>query len=90
MIRRYNRSRVNVTIQFFSYLKQLTGVERIERTVPEGTTLGEIHEQLCLEHPALNDLSRSTLLAVGVDYQGRDHTIQDGDVVSLFPPVQGG
>jgi molybdopterin converting factor small subunit len=30
------------------------------------------------------------LLAVGVDYQDRKYILQDGDEVSLFPPVQGG
>jgi len=27
---------------------------------------------------------------VGVDYQPRDYVLQNGDEVSLFPPVQGG
>ena len=35
-------------------------------------------------------MKRSTLIAVGVDYQPRDYVLQDGDEVSLFPPVQGG
>ena len=30
------------------------------------------------------------LVAVGVDYQGRDYVLQEGDEVSIFPPVQGG
>jgi molybdopterin converting factor small subunit len=81
---------VTISIQFFSYLKDLTGLDRTERRVPDGTTLGALHDRLCQEVPALNELSRSTLLAVGVDYQPRDHVLHDGDVVSLFPPVQGG
>jgi len=35
-------------------------------------------------------MKRSTLLAVGVDYQPRDFVLSNGDEVSLFPPVQGG
>jgi len=81
---------VNITIQFFSYFKDLTGVHETRRAVPDGTTLGQLHEELCREHPSLNEMSRSTLLAVGVDYQPRGHVLQEGDVVSLFPPVQGG
>jgi molybdopterin converting factor small subunit len=30
------------------------------------------------------------LIAVGVDYQSRNHVLNEGDEVSLFPPVQGG
>lgn len=81
---------MNVTIQFFSYFKELTGIDRLEHVVADGTTLGQLHEDLCREHPALRDMSRSTLLAVGLDYQARDHVLQEGDVISLFPPVQGG
>ena len=33
---------------------------------------------------------KSTLIAVGLYYQGPDHVLQEGDEVSLFPPVQGG
>ena len=40
--------------------------------------------------PKLAAMKKSTLLAVGVDYQPRDYVLQDGDEVSLFPPVQGG
>lgn len=88
--RRHRLGGLNVTIQFFSYFRELTGLDRLERAIPEGTRLGELHDKLCAEHPALNEMSRSTLLAVGVDYQTRDYQLRDGDVVSLFPPVQGG
>lgn len=81
---------MNVTVQFFSYFKDLTGIDRLERTVAAGTALGALHDELCREHPVLREMSRSTLLAVGVDYQARDYVLQEGDVVSLFPPVQGG
>ena len=30
------------------------------------------------------------LTAVGLDYQDRGYVLQEGDKVSLFPPVQGG
>jgi molybdopterin converting factor small subunit len=35
-------------------------------------------------------MKKSALAAVGVDYQGGDYPLADGDEVSLFPPVQGG
>lgn len=81
---------VNIKIQFFSYLRDLTGVSELEQTVAEGCTLGELHDQLCAGNPQLQEMSRATLLAVGVDYQPRTHVLREGDVVSFFPPVQGG
>jgi len=38
---------------------------------------------------ALKDLA-VIRVAVNQDYVGRDHPIQDGDEVALFPPVTGG
>ncbi len=38
---------------------------------------------------ALRDLS-VVRVAVNQDYVGRDHPLQDGDEVALFPPVTGG
>jgi molybdopterin converting factor small subunit len=35
-------------------------------------------------------MQKSTLMAVGVDYQDRACILKEGDEVSLFPPVQGG
>ena len=47
-------------------------------------------EGLYQRFPKLQEVERSTLVAVGVEYQGRDYVLSDGDEVSLFPPVQGG
>jgi molybdopterin converting factor small subunit len=43
-----------------------------------------------INFPKLGVMKKSTLIAVGVDYQPRDYVLRDGDEVSLFPPVQGG
>jgi molybdopterin converting factor small subunit len=81
---------MQVTIQFFSYLKELAGCAQTTETVAAGTTLGALHDHVMAKFPKLAPMKKSTLLAVGVDYQPREYTLQDGDQVSLFPPVQGG
>ena len=81
---------MQVTIQFFSYLKDLTGCAQTTETLAAGCTLGTLHDQVMTRFPKLAPMKKSTLLAVGVDYQPRAYVLQDGDEVSLFPPVQGG
>ncbi len=81
---------MQVTIQFFSYLKESTGCAQTTETVVAGTMLGALHDQLMVKFPRLSPMKKSTLLAVGVEYQPRDYVLQDGVEVSLFPPVQGG
>ena len=81
---------MQTTVHFFSYYRDLTGCAQTIETSPTGTTIGDLHDHLANKFPKLAAMKRSTLIAVGVDYQPRDYVLQDGDEVSLFPPVQGG
>jgi molybdopterin converting factor small subunit len=81
---------VTIEVSFYSYFRELTGASQATEEVAEGCTLGELHRRLIERFPKLDAMRRSTLLAVGVEYQGPDYPLRQGDEVSLFPPVQGG
>lgn len=81
---------MNVTIHFYSYFKDLTGCAQTSETLGPGGTIGDLLEQLGARFPQLGAMQNSTLVAVGLDYQGRGYALKEGDEVSLFPPVQGG
>lgn len=79
-----------IPVTFYSYFKDLTGTSRYEAEAAPGMTLGEFHQSLIERFPKLGEMRRSTLLAVGVEYQDAAYVLKEGDEVSLFPPVQGG
>ena len=81
---------MEVTIHFYSYFADLTGCSELRQAVREGQTLGELLDDLSGQFPKLAAMRKSTLAAVGVDYQTRDYRLKDSDEISLFPPVQGG
>ncbi len=81
---------MRVTVCFFSYFKDFTGCARAEEVLPEGSTLGALLEKLHARFPKLAAMQKSTLTAVGLDYQDRSYILKENDEVSLFPPVQGG
>jgi molybdopterin converting factor small subunit len=81
---------MQVSVHFHSYFKDLTGCAQTAESLPGGSTLDTLHERIAARFPKLSPMQKSTLLAVGVDYQPRDYVLKDGDEVSLFPPVQGG
>ena len=81
---------MQVTVSFYSYLRELTGSGRERQEMPPGSTLDDLFETLAGRFPKLASMKQSTLMAVGVDYQPRGYELKDGDDVSLFPPVQGG
>jgi len=81
---------MSVTVHFYSYFKELTGCAQTTEDVATGVTIAALHEQLCARFPKLAAMQKSTLFAVGVDYQSRNYELKAGDEVSMFPPVQGG
>ena len=81
---------MEIKIHFYSYFKDLTGCAETVEPIDEGARLGDLVTRLHARFPRLMEMRNSTLLAVGVEYQGRDYALRPGDEVSLFPPVQGG
>jgi MoaD family protein len=81
---------MRVKVQFFSRLRDVTGVQAIERVLFEGATLADLLNLLTAEFPALNAWRAHWLIAVGLDYMPLETPLADGDEVSLMPPVQGG
>lgn len=79
-----------INVQFYSYFKDLTGCGVTSVDVPTGATIADLLKSLAVRFPKLGAMQKSMLIAVGVDYQGRDYVLGEGDEVSLFPPVQGG
>ncbi|MCX6921871.1 MAG: MoaD/ThiS family protein [Verrucomicrobia bacterium] len=84
------RNQMSVTVYFYSYFKDLAGCAQTVETLPDGSTLGDLLNKLAVRFPRLAAMQKSTLMAVGVDYQDRNYALKAGDEVSLFPPVQGG
>ena len=81
---------MNVHVQFFSRLRELAGVSEMELEVPEATKVAELLDILYSRTSPLRDWDKSILVAAGVEFVGRDHTLQPDDQISIMPPVQGG
>ena len=81
---------MNIPVTFYSYFKDLTGTPQITIELPAGSTIGQLMNAVFEQYPKMKTMERSTLIAVGVEYQDQTYTLKPGDEVSLFPPVQGG
>lgn len=77
-------------VHFYSYFKELTGCAEASVELATGSTIEMLMQELLVRFPKLKAMEKSVLIAVGVEYQGRNYVLQAGDEVSLFPPVQGG
>ncbi len=81
---------MKVTVQFFSFLRQLTGQNELQLDVPSKSTVADALAQLYDRFPRLREAEKTTLIAIGVEFARRDDFLRDGDIVSLMPPLQGG
>jgi molybdopterin converting factor small subunit len=81
---------VRIRVHFYSYCKELAGTDSVAESVEPGSRIEDLLQKLFVRFPKLAPVQKSLLVAVGVDYQGGDYVLQEGDEVSLFPPVQGG
>lgn len=81
---------MQVTVNFYSYLKDVTGCTQLKETIPDGSTLEDCFKRLSSRFPKLCAMEKSVLMAVGVEYRQRNYILREGEEVSFFPPVQGG
>lgn len=81
---------MNITLNFYSYFKELAGCDSTLCDMPDGAKISDLILHVNGRFPRIAVMQKSMLIAVGVEYQGRDYPLKQGDEVSLFPPVQGG
>jgi len=81
---------MQITVNFYSYFRDLTGAAEATEMIDVNSTISDLLRQLFKRFPKLEPMQNSMLVAVGLEYAARDYQLQEGDQVSLFPPVQGG
>lgn len=81
---------MKITIQFFSFLRQRTGQDKLTLNLPDDSTVADALAQLNDQFPLLKEAEKTTLLAIGTEFATRSSRLHDGDMLSLMPPLQGG
>ena len=82
--------RVKIEVQFFSRLRDLAGVPRLELNLPPEATVGDALRRVYADHPAMKAWDASLLLAVGLEFAPRTQRLHEGASLAVMPPVQGG
>ena len=55
---------MQVTVNFYSYLKDLTTCAQVTETLPDGDTLNDLFKKLVTRFPRLEAMQKSILIAV--------------------------
>ena len=81
---------MNVRVQFYAQLRELTGIHELEVELPHGATVRELLEQIYVQKPALRAQDKSILVGVGLEFVDRNYKLKPADEIAVMPPVQGG
>jgi molybdopterin synthase catalytic subunit len=81
---------VKITVQLFSFFRQLTGQNELAIDLADNATVADALAQVYAKFPRLSEADKSIRIAVGVEFATRATKLRDGDVLSLMPPLQGG
>ncbi len=80
-----------VTILYFAALRDLTGTAEEQLGLgPSVNTIGELLTQVVEARPSLAERLQSIRVAKNESFVELGEAVDDGDVVALIPPVQGG
>lgn len=83
-----------VTILYFAWLRERTGVSQEEMALPPGVrTIAELVEHLAARGPgyaAAFQNRRTVRCAINQEFADPSAAVQPGDEVAFFPPVTGG
>ena len=77
---------MTITAKFFASLRESLQLEDNSVQLAKANTVAEVWEQATRGA----QMPPNTLVAVNLEYVGKDHRVKDGDEVAFFPPVSGG
>jgi molybdopterin converting factor small subunit len=81
---------IKVRAEFYSAVKQIVDASAFELSLPKNATVNDLFERLKKSYPKLRDFEKSILFGIDVEFVDRTYVLNDGDVIAIMPPVQGG
>src|SRR5438552_16045898 len=83
-------NKMQVRLLFFATLKDIVGTRQMQLEMPAGATVSDVLSHLESSYPRMKDYRPVVLTAINEEYVDQGAAVQDGDELSLFPPVSGG
>lgn len=81
---------MRIRVRLFASVKDIVGRREVVLDLPEGTTASELLHRFAADHPRLQALLPSLLLAINREYVEATRVLREGDEVAFIPPVSGG
>lgn len=81
---------MNVRVQFYAQLRDITGRSETDVEVPPNGTVGDLLDEIYRQNTSLRPHDKTILVGAGVEFVDRNYRLKPGETISIMPPVQGG
>jgi sulfur-carrier protein len=81
---------ISIQLKLFAAYQEAAGKPELQLDLPDGTTVGQVLDQLLFQHPQLARWRDVTRYGVNLQFVEAGQVLQNGDEVVLVPPVSGG
>ncbi|MEM9804751.1 MAG: MoaD/ThiS family protein [Cyanobacteria bacterium P01_D01_bin.56] len=81
---------ISIRLKLFAAYQDALGKPDISLTLSEGTTVKELCDLICTQHPDLKKWQSLTRFGVNLQFVEANTPLKDGDEVVFIPPVSGG
>ena len=79
-----------VNVSFFAAVKDMMGAEKMELSMDDEATVGDLKQALVEQNPALLELLEKSVFSVDQEYVTDEKQLYHGAEVGCIPPVSGG
>ncbi len=79
-----------LNVKFYAVCREIAGTESTQIEFNKTPTRGDFWEKIHEMYPEMNRISSNVALALNNKYISGNDAFQDGDKISLIPPVSGG
>jgi molybdopterin converting factor subunit 1 len=81
---------MKLNVLYFAALRHHAGVSEESFEIASGATVAELKRQVIDRHPEIAQVLEISIFAVNREIAQDEHELQDGDEITLFPPVSRG
>ncbi|NUM80446.1 MoaD/ThiS family protein [bacterium] len=81
---------MKIRVRFFAMCRDLVQRDVLEMELPEPATGDDFWNRIVVQFPQLAPYQQLSRLAVNLEYVPNSIQIEDGDEISIIPPVSGG
>lgn len=81
---------MKIKIKVFASIRDICGFSEKELIVSDSIKVKDVIDLFINGNKEISEKKDTLLTAVNEEYCRMDHTLNDGDILAIFPPVSGG